>query len=864
MLNYNKYRPPGIAERILRNLIGSSVRDGAVEDFEDVYVYKAEKSGILSARLWYWIQTLALVPDFIRNTVYWSCIMFKNYLKIAFRNIKRHKGYSFINISGLAAGMACCILILFWVNDELGFDRFHKNAPNLYRVETDRTSSGKVFHENFSPSPLAEALSQEFPEVIHATNATWAGGMPYKYKDKTFSERNIRAVDRSFFEMFTFPLLKGDPATILADPNSIVISENMKEKYFKGEDPVGKTITADKKHNFIITGVMKNIPANSSLQFDMAVPFSFAKTLNRYNPNWNYSSSITYVLLAEGASPELTADKITAFVSRHAENSSAKFSLNNFKRIHLHSYSGARNTMKRIQYVYIFSVIAVFVLVTACINFMNLSTARSACRAKEIGMRKISGALKRNIVTQFFGESILLTMIALIFSLLIVVLLLPVYNSISGKQFSADILLNGSSLFILLSICLFTGLTAGSYPALFLSSFQPVRIIQGSFSAGTNNRSILRKILVVAQFSISIFLLLGTAVVYKQLDYMKNSDLGYSKDHLIQITMRMDTSQSYKTLKSEFIKNPGVVSISASGDNVASMRGRYGGAEWDNKEAGKDMLIGFNAVGYDFLETMKIEIASGRSFSPLFSTDEEGAFVINEELVRLMGFNNESAVGENFSFMGIKGRIIGIMKDFHHTSFRSNIEPLAFFIAPNPNWLRNLVIRLHPNNVTATLSSLEKSWKNIFPAYDFSYRFLDEDFNMLYRSEGRMGNLFKYFTVLAVFIACLGLFGLASFMAEQRTKEVGIRKILGASVFNVVKLLSGEFILLVSIANIIAWPAAYFCMREWLKNFAYHTDPGPGLFILTGTLALIIALITVSIQAVKAARANPVDTLKYE
>jgi ABC-type antimicrobial peptide transport system permease subunit len=517
--------------------------------------------------------------------------------------------------------------------------------------------------------------------------------------------------------------------------------------------------------------------------------------------------------------------------------------------------------MGQIKYVYIFSLIAFFVLLIACINFMNLSTARSANRAREVGVRKVVGALKGHIIRQFYGESVIYAFIALVFAVILVVLLMTPFNNLSGKELSLGILGSGMILVGFLGVTLFTGLVAGSYPALFLSSFQPVRVIKGSLKSGTGG-SLFRRILVVVQFALSIFLIIGTVVVYSQLHYMKNRDIGYDKEHLVYIPMRGQTGQFYEALKNALVRDPRILGVTGSGHRPSNIGSNSSGANWDGKDPDQVVLIGISSVDYDYIDTIGIELKEGRPFSKEFGTDQTEAFIVNEEVAKLMG--KESIVGERFSFAGRDGHIIGVMKNFHYYSLRNKIEPLAIYLRPAAEGFYYTMIRIPSENISASLDFVKETWQRVVPAFPFEYSFLVEDFEYYYRSEERMGDLLKYFSILAVFIACLGLFGLASFSAEQRTKEIGIRKVLGASAQQITLLLCREFFVLVLLANIIAWPVAYFVMGNWLQDFAYRTSLGLLTFVLTMALALVIALLTVSFQAVKAAVANPVDALKYE
>ncbi len=787
--------------------------------------------------------------------------MLKNYIKIALRNIRKHPGYSIINIAGLAIGLACCLFILIWVLDELSYDKFHENAPYLYRVEENQYYSGRVYHVTVTPYPLAPALKADFPEIIEATQYVGVGGQLIRYGEKAFFENGMTAVAPAFFRMFTFPFVKGDSRTALDDPFSMVISEEIAEKYFGDEDPIGKAFSINNKYDMKVTGVMKNVPNNSYLQFDIVLPYSLLEKVGAVSDNMGSNSIATFVQLQKGASLQQVNEKIRGFIKKHVPDSVTELELALYSRIHLHQYFGYGRDMGQIKYVYVFSLIAFFVLMIACINFMNLSTARSAKRAKEVGLRKVIGALKNHIIRQFYGESVIYAFIALAFAVVLVALLMSPFNNLSGKELSLDILGNWQIILGFIGVTLFTGIVAGSYPALFLSSFQPVSVIKGSLKSGRGS-SLFRRILVVVQFALSIFLIIGTVIVYNQLHYMKNRDVGYDKEHLVYVPMRGQTGRFYTALKDALVRDPRILNVSGSIHRPSRIGSNSGGAEWEGKDPDQVVLIGMSGVDYDYIETVGIELTEGRSFSKEYGTDQTEAFIVNEEVAKLM--EKESVVGERFSFVGREGKIIGVMKNFHFESFRNKIEPLAIYMQPPEQGFSYTLIRIPSKNISASLDFVRETWQKVVPNFPFEYRFLVDDFEYYYRSEERMGDLLKYFSVLAVFIACLGLFGLASFTAEQRTKEIGIRKVLGASAPQITLLLCREFFVLVLLANIISWPTAYFVMKNWLQDFAYRTSLGVFTFVLTMVLALVIALLTVSFQAVKAAIANPVDALKYE
>jgi len=551
--------------------------------------------------------------------------------------------------------------------------------------------------------------------------------------------------------------------------------------------------------------------------------------------------------------------KISGFIKAKVPDSATELVLKPLTRIHLHSYWGYEKDVGAIQYVYMFSIIALFVLLIACINFMNLSTARSSNRAKEVGMRKVVGALKSHLIRQFYGESVVFAFIALILAVIIVTVMLPIFSDFADKDLSWNVGGIVTILIGLTAITFFTGLVAGSYPALFLSAFQPVKVIRGALKSGAAS-SWFRKILVVVQFSLSILLVIGTVVVYQQLTYMKNKRLGWDKEHLVYIPLRDDVRKVYDTLKTELVKDPHVLNVTASSQLPSNIGSNSSNFNWEGKDPNFTTLIGNNSVDFDFIETLKIEMKEGRSFSKEYSSDASSGFVINEEVAKLMG--RESVVGESCMFFGREGTIIGVTRNWHYQPVRNEIEPIALYI--EPEWNRVMLIRIPTGNISESIKSIETVWKRVIPTYPFEYYFLDENFDEMYRTEESIGTLLKYFTVLAVFVACLGLFGLASFTSEQRTKEIGIRKVLGANVSNITLLLCREFFLLVLVSNIIAWPVAYFLMKGWLQKYAYRTSLSVFIFVAAMGIALMVAFLSVSFQAIRAATANPVDSLRYE
>ncbi len=783
--------------------------------------------------------------------------MFNNYLKMAFRNIQKYKGYSIINIAGLTLGMTCCIFILLWVQHELSYDRFHEHADGLYRViDYEKYSNGEELTFSTNPPALAPVLKEEYPEITELCRIVEPDGAVIRYQDNSFNEENILCADPAFFFMFSFPFVKGEKETVLQDPFSIVISEKMANKYFDDVEAVGKTLRINNQTDFLVTGIFKDIPSNSHLQFDFVLPFEAAKLLGNETEGWNSYAYTIYVLLGEKTDVRLFNQKIKDTIKRYDDTAIVELSLQHVVDIHLRSdnmwgIGGDGDT----RYVYLFSMIAVLILLVACINYMNLTTAYSGNRTKEIGLRKVIGAKRNELILQYMGESVILAIIALIFSILLVFLCLPVYNTLSGKEFVLNFSNYKNCAFLLFGVTILTGIIAGSYPALYLSSFKPVKIFKGNLRTGPGN-SIFRKIMVSLQFVLTICLIITTLTVNRQMFYLKNKKLGFNKEHLLYVHLTGELRQKTDLLKQELKKNNVVQNVSIVSSLPLPVNWSLLLDSWEGSQANDKLLVHLLAADYDFLNTMELFMTEGRFFSKEFVSDTLDGVIVNETAVRTMGI--DSPIGKKAG----NWRIIGVMKDFHFRSLHSKITPLMFiFPKKRSNYL---LIRLKTGDVAQSLKSLETTWRKSFAEYPFEYRFLDERINKLYSSEQQIEKIMKVFTLLAVFIACLGLFGLASFTTEQRRKEIGIRKVLGLSVGGIVKMLANDFTQYVLYANLISWPIAWLAMNKWLQNFAYRIQLHVWMFLTAGILALLVALLTIGYHSIRAATANPVEALRYE
>ncbi len=810
--------------------------------------------------------------------------MFKNYLTIALRNLRKHKGYALLNLAGLALGMTCCLLIMLYVRDELSYDRFHANAERIYRMCLDAGVGGQFVKGGFTAAPIAETLLREAPEVEAAMRFWRPGRVLLGYEEKRFYEEHVLFADSSFFNVFDYALVAGDPRTALTEPNSVLLTEEMAQKYFGRENPLGKVLRYDNRLDFKITGVLQTPRRNSHLRFDFLA--AMATREDSRSPVWISNNYYTYLLLRPNAAPEQLAAKFPSLVKKHvapqiervmgksfdeAVAAGAKWTyfLQPVTDIYLHS-NGVQSELgvtSDAKYVYILGAIAVFILLIACINFMNLATARASQRAKEVGLRKVRGSVRAQLVKQFLGESLLLAFMAMLVALTLMELLLPYFNQLAGKALALNFS-NGATVFAtLIAVTLFAGVLAGLYPAFVLSAFQPVAVLKGSLRAGAKSPW-LRSVLVVAQFAISIVLLVGTGVVFEQLRFMREKNLGFHKEQVVVLPIETPAGErNFETFRSELLRHPNIVSVAAS----SSVPGRFFGDNAHRAEGAPAevvYLLNTLSTSFDFLNTMDIPVVAGRGFSEKFPTDSTSAFIINETAARHMGWTAESAVGKRLTALGQTPEesdartVIGVVKDFHFESLHLEIKPMVMAI--RPTWFNNVSVRIRPENISATLGFLQEKWQAYEPGYPWRYVFLDEDFGRLFQREERLSQIFGTFTMLAIFIACLGLFGLASFIAEQRTKEIGVRKVLGATVQSVVMLLSKEFTKLVALAFIIAAPIAYFVMQNWLQDFAYRTALDPMLFLAAGASALLIAWLTVSYQALKAALTNPVEALRYE
>jgi putative ABC transport system permease protein len=790
--------------------------------------------------------------------------MIRNYLKVAIRNLLRQKGFSFINIFGLALGISCTALIGMWVNDELSYDRFHKDYDRMYRI-TATLPELKV-HAAVTSAPIALAVKNEIPEVEEAVRISGSNRDLVQVGDVKFEEQGIIYADSNFFRVFTFPFLKGDSEHALQNPEGIIITEEMAMKYFGNTDVLEKTIRKNNKEDFTVTGVIANIPANSHLQFDFVQPMRFlARTNNDLKNNvWDNFNWYTYIKLDEKAGQSKPAiaeleKKMQAIYKKNEPVVKASFVLQPLTRIHLHSnfladIPGHGNA----QNVYIFMVVAIFILVVACLNFMNLATARAARRAKEVGLRKVVGAIRPHLMGQFLAESLVVSLLSLILALLIIYIVLPYFNTLGGKNLSLDFT-NVKIITGLLGITVVTGLLAGSYPAFYLSGFVPATVLKGNFKGGGSG-SLFRNTMVVIQFAVSISLIVGTTIVYRQLKYIQQLNLGYDKENLLYVPMTGEMWSKYETLRASLEHNRLTGQYSFISNLPTNPSNATIGVQWSGKDPNTQPLFYNLAVDENFQDVFKATILEGRGYGENGKADSVN-IIVNEMALKTMGMSLASAVGTRITVWGRERTIIGVVKDFNFKPVQETIGPM--FLDRN-TWGGYAIVRTLPGQTENTIKALEQICKEINPSYPFNYSFLDQDIANLYQAEQRLGSLFNIFAVLAIVISCLGLYGLSAYLAERRTRELGIRKVLGASGFQLVYLLSATFTRPILIATAIAVPLAWYGMSQWLSDFAYHVTIDWTIFVVAFLSALIIAWLTVSFESIKAATTNPVNSLRAE
>lgn len=811
--------------------------------------------------------------------------MFKSYFKIAWRTLSKHRGYTTINIVGLAIGLACFLMIGLYVQDELSYDKYHKNINNIYRVVHGyaadanlKSTTGLKEHDYryqvWGNAPVGPALKADFPEVKEVVQFSGRSTILLRNEDKVFQEENVFFADSNVLSVFSWPLAAGDPATALTEPYSAVLTEKTAKKFFGDENPIGKTLQGGSSGGrasegvYKVTGVLKDIPANSHFTFDALMSMSsFKKSWAEVFDQWGYIDFYTYFLTEPNIDIEKLTAKVPSFLKKYHATLDGRYTIafESLRDAYLHSSADRQpGTTGNLSSIYLFTIIGLFILCIACVNFMNLTTARSMERAKEVGIRKVAGASKKELIGQFFSESLLIVFVSAIIAMLLVILLIPAMQAVTGKNFDISNIINTNILSIYTSAVLITGLLAGVYPAIVLSNFKPVTVLKGAFASSPKGVNV-RKGLVVLQFSLSISLIVGTIVVYRQLNFMQHKSMGFNKDHMLLLDFNYDNTVAVKTeaIKQSFLKVPGVTSVAAA----RSVPGTYfpnGGTQIQSQDGGTvEEAVALFEVDVDFIKHFGLEMAAGRPYSRGFPADTAKSLVINETAARLFGYSDpQKIIGKHFKQWGREGEVIGVVKDFNYLSLHKKIEPQALRLEPLAS--RYFAISIKAQDMHATLDNLKDLWSSIAPQRPFLYTFLDDSFNRQYEADVRFRGLFSFFSGFAIFIACLGLLGLATYTIQQRTKEIGVRKVLGASVPSIVQLLSTDFLKLVCVAIIIATPFAWWAMNNWLQDFAFRIEMKWWMFVLAGMVALIVAFVTISFQALKAAFANPVKSLRNE
>jgi len=783
--------------------------------------------------------------------------MIRHHILLAFRNFLIYKNSFLINLIGLSTGLACALIIYLWVNDELAIDRFHEKNSRLFQVMEHQTYAEDIMTTTSTPGLLAETLKDEIPEIEYAATTTWVTTYTLSIKD-----HNVKAdgyhVGQDYFNIFSYGLVQGDADQVLQDKGSIVISEELSNKLFgTTENVIGRQVELQHEKTFLVSGVFKGAPKISSTQFDFVISFEVYKDENEWVKSWGNNGPSTYVILQQGSHMQDVSDKIEDFVRKRNEQSNISLFLYPYSERYLHGrFRNGHLSGGRIEYVRLFSIIAIFILIIACINFMNLSTARATRRAKEVGIKKAVGAYKQSLVGQFLTESILVSFIALIIALIIVKLFLPQFNNITGKQI--ELTLTPALILSSLGIALFTGLLSGSYPAFYLSGFKPALVLKGEVK-GSVGELWARRGLVVFQFTMSTILIFCVLVVYNQIKYVQTTNLGYDKDNIIYFSIEGKVDSNKETFLNELRQIPGVVKAGAIGHSLLGRNSNTSGLDWDGKNPDDKILFENIRVGYDMIETLGMQMKEGRTFSRDFATDSS-AIILNEAAIRIMNYDNP--VGRTMKLWGDEVHIIGVVKDFHFQSLHEVVNPVFFILQPKYTWY--MMARIAKGQEKETLDRLQKFYTEYNPGFTFDYEFLDKSYEKLYAAEMRVSSLSQYFAGFAILISCLGLFGLAAFTAQRRLKEIGIRKAMGSSVSSIVLLLSKDFTILVGLSILIALPAAFFLINMWLDTFAFHIQLTWLYFIASGLVALVISWLTISIQSYKAARVNPTRCLRSE
>jgi putative ABC transport system permease protein len=840
--------PPRLAKLLLKVLAWR--KDKAyLGDVDEVYSLRAENAGYDSANRWYRREAFRSLPSFILESTRWSIIMFKNYLKTSLRLFRRDKGYSLIKLAGLAGGMACFALLAMWVRDEVGWDRFHEFAPLVYRLKSNSPAQ---------PAPLVPYLKANYPEIAEGVRFFNSGPLTVRRGDAVFEEDGFVLVDPSVFDVFTIPFVAGNRTSALAEPSSVVLTERAASKYFGRENPVGGQLTVENRFQVRVTGVVRNMPQNSDIQFDVLGEFRILGNFREgYENHWGNHEYFSFVRLSPGTEARTIIPKIARIVMEREPDQTVPLTLMPLGRIHLYE-DGA------IRYVAIFGLVAVFILGIAACNFINLTTARSGQRAREIAVRKVAGAERRQLIHQFLSESILLSLGALFAALGAAALALPSFNALAGKNFGPGDLLNPGLLAFLLGTAVAVGILSGAYPAFLLSSFSPIGLLKpGSPATGRSSRSAhFRKSLVAVQFAISTVLMISTLLIYKQLVFVRDYDLGLRKENIVVLRAKAAITKSREAFISKLTSRPGVVNATFVSSPPSSVVNYANGIEWEGMDASQKPLWAFVATDDRYLDTLGLTLVAGRNFPSNRSVQEAPYFIVNQKAAELMKLKNP--VGARFSLWGWNGTVIGVVKNFHFRPLREDLNPLLIFV--HPGIYHQVLVKIRPPNghTSEILAGIRDVWGEFMSGEPFSYEFLDSAYDRNYQAERKMGREFYGFSILGIFISALGLIGLAAYIAERKRREIGIRKVLGASLSHILRQIQKEFLGPILISNLFAWPAAYWAMKTWLQSFAFRTNIPIWIFFISAGSALAIGMLTVSVQSFRAAREQPANSLKCE
>ncbi|MFC1725194.1 ABC transporter permease [candidate division KSB1 bacterium] len=839
---------------------------GFFGDIEEYYNQVETEKGRLKAKAWFWIHLVRVFPSILADKIFWSIIMFKSYFKTSLRNLRKYKLYSFINIFGLAIGIASCITILLYIRFELSYDKFNSNAENIYRLSNSASTN--------SPFILGDKLPEQVPEIKNIVRFRLVSAFLaenekklFKVEDQYFYVNGVFLAEPSVFEIFTFPFTSGNPENALVNPNSMVITESTAKMIFGEKNPIGKEIIYEDGKQYFVTGVLKDVPENSHFTFNVLMPLIKAYEIDdqRSWTSWNYK---TYLLLNEGVSVNFIEAKINSIFRKESgkEPFSGEFILQPLLAVHLNSH--LRNELGQnsdIKYLYFYSAIALLILLIASINFMNLASANSLKRTKEVGVRKVLGALKRQLVKQFIGESVILAWLSFPLALFFVFLFLPYFNNISGTDLELSQIFVTEIMLGITGITLFIGFLSGGYPAFFASSFEPVKVFKGS-KFHTSRKLTLRNILVLLQFALSVIFICSTFIINGQMNLIRKNKPGINEENIINVPLSKNMLDKYFIIKNELEMIPGITSVTASDFLPGKNRTLHQDIDWEGEPEDADDMVRMLYVDLDFVRTFDLEILDGRDFSKSSGTDRGQAYLLNESAARWLGWDDP--VGKRIGRKGRLGRVVGVVRDFNFRSLHYEIEPVVIYLYPGRfgtyNPFQNISVKINNRNLSTALNSMKKVFDKHIQGFPFDYYFLDEQFDIVYKDELRTRKVFGAFSILAIILASMGLFGLSSFMVENRVREIGIRKVLGASVINILKIFTADFLKILIIANVLAIPVTYFVMNNWLNNFAYRITVSPFYFVVTGILTVTTAVVSVIARTIRAATAEPADSLRVE